>query len=510
MGTFVLSKQNQPVSPTAGNVRFYFNNSGNLCSVDENGVVKTYAEGVTQEQVQDMVASAFQSTATITYTYNDAGNTISFDVNASAINHNLLQNAGTNTHSSIDSHIASTSNPHSVTKTQVGLSNCDNTSDANKPISSATQTALNGKSDTSHVHTGVYEPASANIQAHITSTTNPHNVTKAQVGLSNVPNTDATVRGNHTGTQLASTISDFAETTQDTIYNSMSFVAPLSASYNDAGNTYTVNLSDSGVVPTTYGNSSNVPMITVTPKGLVSSVTDVAISIASSAVTDFATTVRSTVLTGLSLVTNAVISASDTILTALGKLQAQISAHVGMGGSAHTNATTSVDGFMSATDKVKLDGLTGGDYESYFDKTTASITNSSNLTAQLISELALDVQDGYFYEIEWYIRYMTTSTTSGIALAMNTLPSGYMSMMVEIQVSKATSGCLHGSSIVAFDYVTAVVAPYVAPARNLAKISCIFEATGNGTLTPVFRSEVSGQTITVVSGSVINSKKFTV
>jgi hypothetical protein len=39
-------------------------------------------------------------------------------------------------------HITNTSNPHSVTKTQVGLGNVDNTSDADKPISSATQTAL--------------------------------------------------------------------------------------------------------------------------------------------------------------------------------------------------------------------------------------------------------------------------------------------------------------------------------------------------------------------------------
>jgi hypothetical protein len=42
-------------------------------------------------------------------------------------------------------HIASTSNPHNVTNAQVGLSNVDNTSDLNKPISTATQTALNGK-----------------------------------------------------------------------------------------------------------------------------------------------------------------------------------------------------------------------------------------------------------------------------------------------------------------------------------------------------------------------------
>lgn len=44
-----------------------------------------------------------------------------------------------------DTHISNKSNPHSVTKAQVGLGNVDNTSDANKPISNATQTALNGK-----------------------------------------------------------------------------------------------------------------------------------------------------------------------------------------------------------------------------------------------------------------------------------------------------------------------------------------------------------------------------
>lgn len=42
-------------------------------------------------------------------------------------------------------HAANTSNPHSVTKAQVGLGNVDNTSDANKPVSTATQTALNAK-----------------------------------------------------------------------------------------------------------------------------------------------------------------------------------------------------------------------------------------------------------------------------------------------------------------------------------------------------------------------------
>ena len=45
-------------------------------------------------------------------------------------------------------HPAKTNNPHNVTKAQVGLGNVDNTSDADKPISTAAQTALNTKFDT--------------------------------------------------------------------------------------------------------------------------------------------------------------------------------------------------------------------------------------------------------------------------------------------------------------------------------------------------------------------------
>lgn len=49
------------------------------------------------------------------------------------------------TSNKLETHINNKSNPHEVTKAQVGLSEVDNTSDANKPISNATQTALNGK-----------------------------------------------------------------------------------------------------------------------------------------------------------------------------------------------------------------------------------------------------------------------------------------------------------------------------------------------------------------------------
>ena len=48
----------------------------------------------------------------------------------------------------LDAHKKDVSNPHKVTRAQVGLGNVDNTSDLSKPISTATQNALNAKQKT--------------------------------------------------------------------------------------------------------------------------------------------------------------------------------------------------------------------------------------------------------------------------------------------------------------------------------------------------------------------------
>lgn len=50
-----------------------------------------------------------------------------------------------NVQNNLNAHINNRTNPHRVTKEQIGLDQVDNTSDANKPISNATQTALNDK-----------------------------------------------------------------------------------------------------------------------------------------------------------------------------------------------------------------------------------------------------------------------------------------------------------------------------------------------------------------------------
>lgn len=55
-------------------------------------------------------------------------------------------------------HLANYNNPHRVTKEQVGLGNVDNTSDLDKPISTATQAALDEKLDTADLPTRLPNP----------------------------------------------------------------------------------------------------------------------------------------------------------------------------------------------------------------------------------------------------------------------------------------------------------------------------------------------------------------
>lgn len=66
------------------------------------------------------------------------------------------ENAYEPSNSNIQGHIIDTSNPHGVTKAQVGLGNVDDTSDADKPIGIATQDALDLKADADNtVLTGI-------------------------------------------------------------------------------------------------------------------------------------------------------------------------------------------------------------------------------------------------------------------------------------------------------------------------------------------------------------------
>lgn len=84
-----------------------------------------------------------------------------------------------------------------LVKADVGLSNVDNTSDVNKPVSTATTTALSGKSDTGHTHTIA-------------------NVTGLQTAIDD---TIATTLDSGTLGDLISSVPRYAASSQDTLSN---------------------------------------------------------------------------------------------------------------------------------------------------------------------------------------------------------------------------------------------------------------------------------------------------
>lgn len=106
-----------------------------------------------------------------------------------------------------------------VSKADVGLGAVDNTSDASKPVSSATQTALNGKANTSHTHVAqdVTDFAAA-VQAvpgfggggggtagvsSVNTRTGAVTLSKSDVGLANVDNTSDANKPVSSATQTA-------------------------------------------------------------------------------------------------------------------------------------------------------------------------------------------------------------------------------------------------------------------------------------------------------------------
>jgi hypothetical protein len=240
------------------------------------------ANALTNEQIQDAVGPMFTGADGITVTYDDVNNQVDIGLDQTQISHLNLSNKGTNTHAQIDSHLASTSNPHSTSAAQVGAD----------PTGSATA-----------------------AQAF------------------------AIQRANHTGTQLAATISDFTEATQDAIGGALTDSSSVDFQYNDVANTQTAvvlpagvdhnslsnfvankhidhstvsisagtGLSGGGDLTATrtlalantlvtagsYGSATQHPSITVDAQGRLTAASNTTIAIPSTQVTDFTTAAQS-------------------------------------------------------------------------------------------------------------------------------------------------------------------------------------------------------------------------
>jgi len=146
-------------------------------------VDKVAGKGLSTNDLTDILKGNYDTAYTNTHTHS---NKTVLDAIQESLTTTLKSNYDT-----AYSHSQTTGNPHNTTPTNIGLGNVNNTSDANKPVSTAQQTALNLKAD-----------ATA-LSSHTGNTSNPHSVTKSQVGLGNCDNTSDANKPISTATQTA-------------------------------------------------------------------------------------------------------------------------------------------------------------------------------------------------------------------------------------------------------------------------------------------------------------------
>ena len=88
----------------------------------------------------------------------------------------LIQDSDKVIKESLDAHIGNKSNPHNITKVQIGLGNVQNLAPADMPVSTAQAAAI---ADAKAAGT----KAQTDLSTHANRKDNPHNVTRAQLGL---------------------------------------------------------------------------------------------------------------------------------------------------------------------------------------------------------------------------------------------------------------------------------------------------------------------------------------
>lgn len=263
MSRIVLVEQaTPPPVPTTGKVRVYVNTGGTLASIDDAGVVTTYAAGITQEQVEDIVGNLLQDSSSIDVTYNDAGNVVTFAVIAGGVDHDALLNFIANEH---------------INHASVSIS-------AGAGLTGGGDITASRTISMPNVGTaGTYKSVTTDAQGRVTAGTNP--TTLAGYGITDAQPLDAdlTAVAALTGSGLVTRTGAGTATTR-----TITAGTGVSITNGDgvSGNP-TVALTNVGTAGT-YGSASSVAVVTTNAQGQISSATSTPISITSTAVLDFA------------------------------------------------------------------------------------------------------------------------------------------------------------------------------------------------------------------------------
>lgn len=118
----------------------------------------------------------------------------------------------------LNTHTGNKSNPHSVTKSQVGLGNVPNvaTNDQTPTYSDTTTLVTLSSGEKISIAFAKIKLAITTLINHLANKSNPHGVTKSQVGLGNVENkSSATIRGELTKGNVTTALG-YTPPTQDT------------------------------------------------------------------------------------------------------------------------------------------------------------------------------------------------------------------------------------------------------------------------------------------------------
>jgi hypothetical protein len=414
-------------------------------------------------------------------------------------------------------HIAASNNPHGVTKSQVGLGNVDNTSDANKPVSTPQATALAPKGLLSA--SGLTLPGTG-LAGRQSSGAGALQLITIGTGLNlaggvlSAPDSPALVNERFIEVNAATTDTDYLVTLQGTTSRTLTLKAdsPVGtqiAARNDAGNTsvtLTVTAPVGGSVVITWRAAALFVKTTLGWLQIAEKQHD--LSLVQDDTVEDGVTIFPNVSCGFFTLTRTIFEAilptptsrANKTLT-LHNLPASTFALLVDGDINGISAPLSL--YPGETLQLHSTGITwrtvSGPQAPRHKLTLSSVVNN-NATANTladIAELGFAVIPGT-YRFRFVIRYDAAATTTGARFTVNGPTTSALTYRSLYTLTATTETLNHG--LTAFNQPAAANATSLTTG-NMAIIEGIATFSAAGTLLPRFASEVSSSAITVLPGS---------
>jgi hypothetical protein len=371
---------------------------------------------------QDAINTALTMGSGLTKTYNDGANTITINVDSSVV----ALKSYVDSADALKAPIASptfTGTVAGITKSMVGLGNVDNTADSAKPVSTATQTALNAKAsntalsnheaDTTNIH-GIANTADLATESYVdAAVTNLGNsagelylLQSDRANMNGVAPLDADTKipNQYINTTVISTKSyaDGLITTEVTNRDA-AIAASIATEVTNRNSAITNNRTAAVASAATYTDSAITNLVNGAPAVLN---TLKELSDALGADQNFATTIANNI--------------ASAITTAESYTDSQLSTAVGNGNTAlttHTNKTTTVHGISNTANlayQVDIQGAVG-DAADYTDSSISTeVTNRNSAITSAINTEVSNRNSAINTEVTNRNSAITTAVAAGV------------------------------------------------------------------------------------------------